>query len=156
MCGWTSRQKICHCFIRYKCTAVYFEGITKYIYFVRVMYILILFIHIFQYCFFDAYKGTHVKAPSEDPLRPQLSVDTDMCLMLELGAPLCTFLNFWPFLSQILLLHFTSSLSKSTPASHRRCQQEVNFKKLRKTKLFSEKVDFPKRHQNPRVFVLEM
>ncbi|KAF3696529.1 Serine/threonine-protein kinase SBK1 [Channa argus] len=41
---------------------------------------------------------------------------------------------------------------RSTPPSHRRRPQEVNFKNLGKTKVVPERIDFPKSHRSPWAF----
>lgn len=74
-----------------------------------------------------------------------------MCLKLTLELVMHMSLIMWPSLSQIL--HLLSSLQTtpllSAPPPHAGEPQEVNFKKIRKTKHFPEKMDFPKSHQKP-------
>lgn len=112
-------------------------------------------------CLSQAHTHTHknrharVCCWAESPLRPQSSVDATMCLKLTLEPVTHVSFTMWPSLS--LPPHLFSSMSSQTtplffsPPPHRGEPQEVDFKKLRKTKHLPEKMDFPKSYQHPRV-----
>lgn len=71
--------------------------------------------------------------------------DTTMCLKLTLKLIMRVSSIMWPSLTQTLHLPFLSHSTILRPSSTRRKKpHEVNFKKIRKTKHFPEKMDFLK------------